>query len=70
MLIMLAQLKDTKLERDNPDATKGSSTMSETTLAAINNTKSEFSTIFDLMLAGIENVRKDITDCSEWAKQA
>lgn len=39
-------------------------------LAAINNMKAEFSSKFDGIFTAIENVRKEISDCSERVTQA
>lgn len=39
-------------------------------MTAINTLKSEFSSKFDGSLTAIENVKKDITDCSERVTQA
>lgn len=38
--------------------------------AAINNMKAEFSSKFDIILSAVENVRKEISNCSEQLTQA
>lgn len=54
-----------QLEGDTTTAREESSTSLTTILAAINTMKTEFLPKFDDIMSAIENVRRDITDCSK-----
>lgn len=51
-------------------ATDESGANTDTILAAIDNMKTEFSTRFDGLFTAIENVRQDVSDCTERVTQA
>lgn len=57
-------------EENTNTAREESGTSLTKTLAAINTTKTEVSSKFDVIMSAIENVRRDITDCSERLTQA
>ncbi len=56
--------------RDDTTAREESGTTLTAILAAINDMKSEFSSKFDGILNAMENVMKDLSDCSERVTQA